>query len=162
GPASATRAARLNGPAAPDLLMLAAADVDGDWGMVRGRFLPVLPLVLWSALACAQQQQSVGMQVQQAIQHAVFYPRATRPTAEALCYMRQAQRLNFDPQGVIKDKYYKTIGFDDPRYVLLRAVQWWSLSKQDVKLSAVVASADAAALSITKEEWPAAIDGAKR
>jgi hypothetical protein len=128
--------------------------------MVRARRLSALVVLLSFGSAWAQPQQSVEEQTKQAVMHAAFYLRANGRTAEAACYMRQAQGFGFDPRSAIKH-YYETIGFDDPRMVLLRAVHWWAVSKDDAKLTPVVGAADAVALSITKQQWPAAIDDAK-
>jgi hypothetical protein len=129
--------------------------------MVRRRYLSALALLLACGSAWAQQQQSAEVQTREAILHAIAYLKANGRSAEAACFMRRAQRFDFDPRSVIKD-YYKARGLDDVRFVLIRIINLWALGNEDVKLNAIVGLTDAVVPSLKKQAWPAAIDDAKR
>ena len=75
--------------------------------------------------------------------------------AEVDCFMRLAQRLDFDPNQVVRN-WYKSHGMDDRRVVLIRLINLWAIVKDDAKLADLSDTAKEAISGITKD-WP---DGA--
>lgn len=88
------------------------------------KHLMLLILLTVAILLSSSRAQPASTEIKKLIAHALFYMSQNGRRAEAVCYMRQAQRMHDSVFQPLIKSWYKKFGIDDKRVVLSRLLEF--------------------------------------